>query len=292
VPSTDKGADGDSAPLPAGTRLTVLAEDGHSLDVRSADGREGRLPRWGVCTLKEWERRVARGQVPEMVGVIVHENGSLFLRGEFRIREGNWAFEQGQAFWLGPTMLGQEVALGGRKVGGDPYVLYYADANGRCVRLPVWGHPDPDAVAGREPAEMPPEPLRPEGDHVPASWHARPDLQLVMSDLRMIGLAYQGFLAEKGAPPGSAEELIQWENGRADALYVLGPLELARAGGTIAVQWNLDPTRHPEGAANVVLAYERKAVDEGGAVLLGDGSVELMTASKLAAKRKGRPPAP
>lgn len=128
--------------LALGTRLTILAEKDHRFEVQSSDGAKGWLPRWGICSLEELERRQRENQVPEQVGEIVHDAGQLFLRGKFRIRDGNPSFEKGQAFWLGPTMVGQTFKFNHRQVTGDPSVLYFPGPGAEVLRLPVWGNPD------------------------------------------------------------------------------------------------------------------------------------------------------
>jgi hypothetical protein len=57
--------------------------------------------------------------------------------------------------------------------------------------------------------------------------------------------------------------------------------------GEILVAWGTGRSTVP-GAANQVLAYEKKAPNEGGAVLLRDGTVKIMTAEEFNAAPKAK----
>jgi hypothetical protein len=57
--------------------------------------------------------------------------------------------------------------------------------------------------------------------------------------------------------------------------------------GEFVVIWGVGRSTAP-GAANQVLAYEKKAPTDGGAVLLRDGTIKQMTAAEFAAAPKAK----
>lgn len=104
-----------------------------------------------------------------------------------------------------------------------------------------------------------------------------------LNDLRAVGIAYFKFCEARPQGPAKAEDLTPLLAGTPEAkakltdgsivfIYGVGVRDLAAD----------DP-------GNTVVAYERDAPAQGGAVLFGDGSVRTVTAAEFPTLRQARP---
>jgi hypothetical protein len=110
--------------------------------------------------------------------------------------------------------------------------------------------------------------------------------QKTANDLRQIGLSYHNFHDMKMRGPSGPEDLASVPGLSAEEKALMartGP------GGDYVVYWSaLLPlmAKKGPGASQVVLGYEKKVPTEGGMVLMGDASVQQMTAQDFAAAPK------
>lgn len=84
----------------------------------------------------------------------------------------------------------------------------------------------------------------------------------------------------KAPPPKRLEDLTQYIDTLPNAFYRL-------QSGEFQLVYGVGMSSAPA-AANQVLAYEKKAPAEGGAVLFRDGAVKQMTAAEFAAAPKAK----
>jgi hypothetical protein len=104
-----------------------------------------------------------------------------------------------------------------------------------------------------------------------------------VNDMKMIGIAYYNFHDANNKPPSNAQDLLTIDP-------TVGPaVALIQSGEVIFIFDAKLSDMMQQGSSNVVLAYEAKAPNSGGVVLLGDGSVKQMTAAEFQAAPKAQP---
>lgn len=105
----------------------------------------------------------------------------------------------------------------------------------------------------------------------------------VMNDLRQLGVAYPQYVATAGQGPA---KLADWTELKADAPKVYEAIE----DGRYVVIWGvrLLAVANDAGLSNTILAYEKDAPNQGGGVLMADGSVKTMTAPEFQAAPKAK----
>jgi hypothetical protein len=81
-------------------------------------------------------------------------------------------------------------------------------------------------------------------------------------------------------PPAKVEDLAPYYENDAQ-------ITTAIKGGTFVVFWNSSFQAMTAGTSNTILAYEKEAPDQGGLVLMADGSVKTMTAKEFKDTAKG-----
>lgn len=114
-----------------------------------------------------------------------------------------------------------------------------------------------------------------------------PPVDATASDFLLTEVAslYEMNTLNKGKPPRRAGDLKQYS-----AAFPMG--YIAITGGDVVAFWGVAPLQSPE-AASTVLAYEKKAPDQGGAVLMLDGkTVKTLTAEEFQAAPKAGPDPP
>jgi hypothetical protein len=87
---------------------------------------------------------------------------------------------------------------------------------------------------------------------------------------------------ERGKGPRKAADLAPYEHG-----HPLG-FQAVKSGEIVVVWGATMPGEGEAGGGEAVVAYEKKALAAGGAVLLQNGTVKTMTADELKAAPKGR----
>jgi prepilin-type processing-associated H-X9-DG protein len=105
------------------------------------------------------------------------------------------------------------------------------------------------------------------------------------NDLKQIGLAYQNYLDAEGKAPGQAADLQKY-------LLESPPTYQALVNGQYVVLWGATLQSMTAGTSNTVLGYEADVPTKGGNVLMGDGSVRIMTVPEFQAAPKAKTPAP
>lgn len=93
-------------------------------------------------------------------------------------------------------------------------------------------------------------------------------------DLSQLGQLYMIKLTDGDRPPMKLED---WPELKKD--YPQGYQALAD--GTYIFLWNAGPTSMPAGTSNTIVAYEKSVPENKGEVLMGDGSVQTMTAAEF-----------
>jgi hypothetical protein len=91
---------------------------------------------------------------------------------------------------------------------------------------------------------------------------------------------YQYLAHEKEPPPSRLEDLRPYEASMPNAWPAI-------EGGQYVVFWGVGLSGTPE-AANTVLAYDKDAPTQGGAVLMRNGTVKTLTAQEFQAAPKAR----
>jgi hypothetical protein len=108
------------------------------------------------------------------------------------------------------------------------------------------------------------------------------------NDLKEIGVAYHEHLDRERRPPENAAELQK-------TMQRLGtdPKVTARLtdGSVVFLGYGVRPTDMTEGTFKTVLAYEKDVPEKGGNILMGDNSIEYVTAAEFATKVKAKPKA-
>jgi hypothetical protein len=107
------------------------------------------------------------------------------------------------------------------------------------------------------------------------------------NDLKHIGLLYQNYQDTNNKPPANADDLARMAMGDPQAGQAV---QLIRSGNYV-VYWGTytrSLQQNPGGAGGVILGYERDAPTSGGAVMMGDGSTKIMTATEFQSAPKAQ----
>jgi hypothetical protein len=107
------------------------------------------------------------------------------------------------------------------------------------------------------------------------------------NDLKQLGLMYHSYIDANQKGPASADELMKMASdpgSRAVVQMVKDGKYVLIWGATIVAMRN-----NPQGSTGTVLGYEATAPTSGGLVLMGDGSVPIMTAAEFAKAPKAQP---
>jgi hypothetical protein len=105
------------------------------------------------------------------------------------------------------------------------------------------------------------------------------------NQLRVLGLMYFEYhdMKGNGRGPSNANDLQKLPSVDAAAYAALQR-------GDFVLIWDASiPASFPQGTSNTVLGYEASAPTNGGLVLMGDGSVQEMTAAQFQAAPKPQP---
>jgi hypothetical protein len=98
----------------------------------------------------------------------------------------------------------------------------------------------------------------------------------IANDLHQIGLFYKQFEAENGQSPANMQAFLDYI--RNDSNKIAAEIQ----NGTIVVYWNVPTSALPNGASNTVLGYDALVPQNGGWVLMADGTEQRMTAQDFA----------
>ncbi len=104
------------------------------------------------------------------------------------------------------------------------------------------------------------------------------------NDLKMIALAYHSYIDDhKGAPPEKADDLQPYLGG------VAGPIAALSDGSLVVIYGVRIEDMKDKGTSNYVLGYESQVPASGGMVIMGDGSVQTVTAAAFAGMPQAAP---
>jgi hypothetical protein len=107
------------------------------------------------------------------------------------------------------------------------------------------------------------------------------------NDLMQIGLAYHNYVDTNNKAPTKADDLIPLLFGAAE------PAAMLQDGSvTFIYGVTIKDMEKQQGPANIVLAYESKVPTEGGLVLMGDASVQMLTPAAFKAYTLAKPAPP
>ena len=96
------------------------------------------------------------------------------------------------------------------------------------------------------------------------------------TELRIYGFAYIAYNDSMRKGPSKVEELGPYMENRQDIL------DLVRKGDIVLIMGAKIPADFPEGTTNTLLAYLKEVPERGGSVLLGDGSIRVVTKDEFA----------
>ena len=126
--------------LEAGSSVAVgKAKDG-VVQVTMKDGKEGWTRQCYLCSSAEHTRRKKDNEVPLRVICIGAEKdgGTFMYGGTMPIRNGSFALEAGQAFWMDQSAKGQEFTVASHPLLGEPKLLFLYKADSTVAKLPIW----------------------------------------------------------------------------------------------------------------------------------------------------------
>lgn len=101
------------------------------------------------------------------------------------------------------------------------------------------------------------------------------------SNLQQLGVSYQAFLQENKRSAASAAELLSYMEPQKDAVPRMRDAIISLEEGDITMIWN-GQLEDPGASAGFVLGFEAGVPSTGGYVVMGDGTVRLMTAKQFA----------
>jgi hypothetical protein len=107
------------------------------------------------------------------------------------------------------------------------------------------------------------------------------------NDLKQLGLMYHNYMDERRKGPASADDLMTMASDPVTKAVV----QMVKDGKYVLI-WGTtinEMQKNPQGSTGTVLGYEATAPTSGGLVLMGDGSVQTMTAAAFAAAPKAQP---
>jgi hypothetical protein len=105
------------------------------------------------------------------------------------------------------------------------------------------------------------------------------------NQLKLIGLAYHDYYDSFAKGPSGPEDLKNYMEGGNDAHQAL-------VNGDFVVIWNVRIPEMVGGTGSTVLGYEKDVPSKGGLVLMGDASVQQMSADEFKNAPKATPKKP
>jgi len=156
--------------LDAGTEVSIVGLHGDLLQVRTAAAQTGWLRMCCLCSAAELARRQRDNQVPRNLACVGYDKGGSFLYGgSLSIVNNQFVAQEGDAFWLDPTMKGKAFTIIGHEVVGDPHILLLCCPGDKLARLPIATAADLVLTGGASPAPAPPLvlPMSKTGDATP-----------------------------------------------------------------------------------------------------------------------------
>jgi hypothetical protein len=105
------------------------------------------------------------------------------------------------------------------------------------------------------------------------------------AELQQLGRSYQNFAAEKNKGPANTTEWADWAKTKDAGTVAL--INQTGPNGKYVIFWGLRiPQDFPDGTSTTILGYESKTPNEGGAVLMADGTTKLMTQAEFNSAKK------